>query len=96
MSRKGPANKRQTPPDGNLFSTYSTSRLDVRTGSGRFTCEDLRRGCPGMAADGEPADYSFIKAAQVKDTGPGGSTAPAGARNASKPWPTRACVSNAL
>ena len=34
--------------DGNMFSFYYRSRLDIRTGGGRFTCEDLRTGCAGM------------------------------------------------
>ncbi len=68
----------QTPPDGNLFSTYFPSRLDISTAGGHFTCEDLRKGCAPMAPDGLPADYSFLAATQVKDTAPGGSTAPAG------------------
>lgn len=75
----------QTPPDGNQYSAYLPSRLDIARsqGGGRFTCEDLRTGCPGLAADGLPADYSFLAAAQVKDTPPPpgtppSSTAPAG------------------
>ncbi len=68
----------QTPPDGNLFSTYFKSRLDFAHKGGRFTCEDVRKGCTGMAADSLPADYSFVTATQVKDTQPSGSTAPAG------------------
>ena len=40
--------------DGNLFSFYYRSRLDIDG----FTCEDLRAGCPGMAADGG-GPYSY-------------------------------------
>ncbi len=71
----------QTPPDGNLFSTYIPSRIDIAHGGGRFVCEDLRTGCAGMAADGLPPDYSFLAATQIKDTAPGGSTKPAGSTN---------------
>ena len=68
----------QTPPDGNLLSTYFPSRLDIARGEGRFVCEDLRAGCPGQGPDGLPPDYSFLAATQIPDTAPGGSTAPAG------------------
>ena len=66
--------------DGNVYSTYFRSRLDIglRRG-GRFTCEDLRAGCAGQAADGRPPDYSFLSAAQTKDPKARGSTAWAGA-----------------
>jgi hypothetical protein len=48
--------------DGNAFSFYYYSRLDVTLGHGkRFDCEDLRDGCPGMAAgDGYPGVYSYV------------------------------------
>ena len=40
--------------DGNTFSFYYRSRLDIDG----FTCEDLRTGCPGMAPDdGGPYSY---------------------------------------
>jgi hypothetical protein len=60
----------QNPADPNLFSTYLKSRLDIATPGGRFICEDMRAGCTGMAADGQPADYSFIAAAQTADQAP--------------------------
>ena len=35
--------------DGNMFSFYYRSRLDIGlSGGGRFLCEDLRPGCPGL------------------------------------------------
>jgi dienelactone hydrolase len=75
----------QVPPDGNLYSTYFPSRLDIalRAG-GRFTCEDLRAGCSGQGADGLPPDYSFLATAQTPDsaTTPGSSTGPGGAPGA--------------
>jgi dienelactone hydrolase len=50
--------------DGNAFSFYDYSRLDIGLAhGGRFDCEDLRDGCPGMvptAHDGWPGDYSYI------------------------------------
>ncbi|MDQ3934670.1 MAG: hypothetical protein M3340_08585, partial [Actinomycetota bacterium] len=56
------------PPDGNLFSFYFPSRLDVgRAGGGRFACEDLRAGCSGQAAeDGEPRPYSYLAESTTK------------------------------
>jgi dienelactone hydrolase len=48
--------------DGNAFSFYYHSRLDIHRADGSvFDCEDLRDGCPGMAADdGYPGDYAYI------------------------------------
>ena len=48
--------------DGNAFSFYYHSRLDIALpGGGRFDCEELRDGCPGMSsADGYPGDYSYV------------------------------------
>jgi len=73
----------QAPPDGNLFSTYFASRLDIGLAKGgRFVCEDLRTGCAGQAADGLPADYSFLAAAQAPGGGSSGTTAPPGSTGA--------------
>jgi dienelactone hydrolase len=52
--------------DGNLFSFYYRSRLDVDG----FTCEDLRAGCAGMAPDGGGA-YSYYDLATAPDAGTG-------------------------
>ena len=50
--------------DGNLFSSYYRSRLDIRTGGGRFTCEDMRAGCPGLTSnDGWSGGYSYLEVA---------------------------------
>lgn len=60
--------------DGNAFSFYYPSRLDITLTSGpRWTCEDLRAGCAGMLADGRPATYSYLAADTTPDatTGPG-------------------------
>ena len=48
--------------DGNVFSFYYPSRLDIGlTSGGRFDCEDMRPGCSGMVSqDGWPGDYSYI------------------------------------
>jgi hypothetical protein len=48
--------------DGNAFSFYYRSRLDVHRADGSvFDCEDLRAGCAGMvSADGYPGDYSYV------------------------------------
>ncbi len=63
--------------DGNMFSFYYRSRLDIGlNGGGRFVCEDMRPGCPGMSSDdGYPGTYDFYKIVTTKDT-PG--PAPAG------------------
>ncbi len=56
--------------DGNAFSFYYLSRLDLHlAGGGVFDCEDLRAGCPGLVAnDGYPGSYSYIGV----DTSPDG------------------------
>jgi dienelactone hydrolase len=55
--------------DGNMFSFYYPSRLDFRrAGGGRFRCEDLRTGCPGMvSADGWNGGYSYLEVATSPD-----------------------------
>ena len=55
--------------DGNMFSFYYRSRLDMAlSGGGRFTCEDMRPGCPGMTADdGQPAHYAYIDLVTTPD-----------------------------
>jgi dienelactone hydrolase len=49
--------------DGNGFSFYYYSRLDIGLANGqRFDCEDLRDGCAGMTTnDGYPGSYSYVK-----------------------------------
>jgi dienelactone hydrolase len=56
--------------DGNAFSFYYPSRLDVHRADGSpFDCENLRAGCPGMtAADGFAGPYSYL----AVDTSPDG------------------------
>jgi dienelactone hydrolase len=48
--------------DGNMFSFYYPSRLDIRLAAGgRFDCESLRPGCPGLSsADGYSGSYDFV------------------------------------
>ncbi len=54
--------------DGNMFSSYYRSRLDIRTGGGRFTCEDLRTGCAGMvSSDGWTGGYSYLEVATAPE-----------------------------
>ena len=59
--------------DGNAFSFYYYSRLDIHLANGKaWDCEDLRDGCPGMvpeSGDGFPGTYSYLKV----DTSPDGS-----------------------
>ena len=61
--------------DGNAFSFYYDSRLDIHLDDGsRWTCEQLRTGCAGMVSDdGGPAHYSYLAIATTPDalTGPG-------------------------
>jgi dienelactone hydrolase len=54
---------------GNLYSFYYRSRLDIRLADGtRFTCEDLRTGCPGQVQDdGLARNYSYLAIATTPD-----------------------------
>jgi dienelactone hydrolase len=56
--------------DGNMFSWYYKSRLDIGlSAGGRFVCEDMRPGCPGMAAsDGRPANYDYLSIVTSRDS----------------------------
>jgi dienelactone hydrolase len=58
--------------DGNLFSDTLASRMDIRRrGRGRFRCEDMRAGCPGMRSkDGFGGDYSYLDVALRPDRRP--------------------------
>jgi hypothetical protein len=49
--------------DGNLFSFYYRSRLDMAS----FGCEDLRSGECGLRPDGEPVPYSYLAEALSPD-----------------------------
>jgi dienelactone hydrolase len=58
-----------TPPDGNLYSFYFRSRYDFHTGGGAETiCDDMRAGCPSMAPDGLPPNYSYLAEALTPDS----------------------------
>ncbi len=50
--------------DGNAFSFYYYSRLDLHLANGkRFDCEDLRDGCPGLVPtgdDGYKGTYDYV------------------------------------
>ena len=53
--------------DGNAFSFYYRSRLDIHlAGGGVFDCENLRRSCPGMVSEPNPGSYSYL----ATDTSP--------------------------
>jgi dienelactone hydrolase len=52
---RGDAESARVDPtgDGNIFSAYLRSRIDVGRSSGRrVRCEDLRAGCPALGPDG--------------------------------------------
>ncbi len=55
--------------DGNGFSFYYYSRLDIHRSDGSvFRCEDLRDGCAGLtSADGYPGNYSYIAIDTTRD-----------------------------
>jgi dienelactone hydrolase len=55
--------------DANMFSFYYRSRLNIGlAGGGRFVCENMRPGCPGMTAnDGYPGVYDFYKIVTTRD-----------------------------
>jgi len=63
--------------DGNAFSFYYYSRLDIHLSNGKpWDCEDLRDGCPGMvpeSGDGYKGNYSYVSIDTSPDavTGPG-------------------------
>jgi dienelactone hydrolase len=58
--------------DGNHFSKYLRSRIDLAVAGGRVRCENLRAGTAGCAAlspnDGEPPNYSYLRHALTPDT----------------------------
>jgi dienelactone hydrolase len=57
--------------DGNMFSDYYASRLDVHVAGHVVDCEDLRSGCPGLVdQDGAPPDYAYVTVDTSPDTGP--------------------------
>jgi dienelactone hydrolase len=78
--------------DGNAFSFYYYSRLDIhRAGGGVFDCEDLRDGCPGMtpaSADGYRGTYSYAAIDTTPDSVTGASPA---ARSLSRGSSLTAC-----
>src|SRR4051812_25448160 len=55
--------------DGNLFSFYHRSRLDfTRADGSKYTCEDLRTGCPGMTGDdGYAGEYDYVSLVRTAD-----------------------------
>ena len=75
LTRRWHADRREAEVDpnrdGNMFSSFFRSRIDVAlAGGGRARCEDLRSGCPALVAnDGEPPDYSYLEEARTPDGG---------------------------
>jgi hypothetical protein len=56
--------------DGNLFSFYFRSRMNVGAArGGRLTCGDLRAGCPDLRGDRDARPYSMIEDAHRPDAG---------------------------
>jgi dienelactone hydrolase len=61
--------------DGNMFSFYFRSRIDMDlAGGGHITCEDLRdlqsgpgENCGGITSDSLPPNYSYLAEAQTPD-----------------------------
>jgi dienelactone hydrolase len=55
--------------DGNAFSFYYRSRLDIaKPGGGRFHCESLRKGCRGMTNhDGYRGVYDYVAIDRSRD-----------------------------
>jgi dienelactone hydrolase len=76
--------------DGNAFSFYYWSRLDIHLASGAaWDCEDLRDGCAGMVAnDGYPGSYSYL----AVDTSPDAVTGPGAGLRAGGANTLTACV----
>jgi dienelactone hydrolase len=61
--REDPAEAAVDPNhDGNAFSFYYPSRLDIHLAAGgAFDCEEMREGCPGMTgSDGYRGPYSYL------------------------------------
>jgi len=58
--------------DGNDFSFYYRSRMDVHRSSGAvFDCEDLRTGCPGLVTDdGYSGSFDYYSYDTTPDAGP--------------------------
>lgn len=68
--------------DGNIFSAYLRSRIDIgRLGGRRVRCEDLRAGCPALAPDGGGA-FDVVEFAFGRQSLPGAGDRGAGRRGA--------------
>lgn len=52
--------------DGNLFSFYYPSRLDIRSGGARVRCEDLRAGCATLRPDTQKPDFTYFRGAGLE------------------------------
>ena len=63
--------------DGDMYSFYSRSRIDVATAGGRADCEDLRAGCAALGPDGGPRPFDALAYASTPDgPGPGSGLGP--------------------
>ncbi|MGI9185886.1 MAG: alpha/beta hydrolase, partial [Solirubrobacteraceae bacterium] len=75
----------QSPPDGDMFSVYYLSRLDIHLDNGSpFDVEDMRgagQNGTSLAPDPWPAHFSFLSCDLTRDgaSTPGSTTEPAGA-----------------
>jgi hypothetical protein len=76
--------------DGNAFSFYYYSRLDIHLAhGGQWDCENLRDGCPDMVSDdGYPGNYSYY----TIDTSPDAVSGPGAALKSASG--VRACPSS--
>ena len=72
--------------DGNAFSFYYYSRLQVHLDNGQvWDCEDLRQGCAGLTSDdGYTGDYSYLAVDTSPDAKTGSAASAAGGAAASR------------
>lgn len=52
--------------DGNVFSFYHPSRLDIRSSGKRVLCENLRAGCTALKVDKEKPDFTYFRGAGLE------------------------------
>lgn len=87
--------------DGNDFSFYYRSRMDIQLATGsRFDCENLRDGCPGLVSDdGVPGSFDYLSydtspdiATAATMTTAGGTTTTGTARTGTAKQSTKAAV----
>ena len=71
--------------DPNLYSFYFPSRYDFTTNAGKVVCDDMRAGCPSMAPDGGPANFSLLGSAFAAPGAGGGGAGGGGSAAGGKP-----------